>query len=216
MRIILIICVFSSINGKNIQSGEVIAYFDRIQLANFQEVTKAVSAHGGFDDRNLIIWRTTKQVDFSFIQGIFNHHQFRVMLNAGMVRNKRENNIAIHQRDYKTTDDLISDEFIYLTKEPNGDKLYIYEQTTYKYDGEGEPEGLIGQWSCAEKKWKFEFTDDGTFMEDGYFPGYYIVDEAEGSFKLIYNDRFEDTVCYYNITGDELLLEYPWCMVKAK
>lgn len=139
-----------------------------------------------------------------------------------ILRLKSDGVASFHDKDYTYDCD---DEYIYLKAEDDelalrykvdGDKLYIYEQTTYKYDGEGEPEGLIGQWSCAEKKWKFEFTDDGTFMEDGYFPGYYIVDEAEGSFKLIYNDQFEDTVCYYKITGDELMLEYPWCMVKAK
>ena len=129
---------------------------------------------------------------------------------------------TFHDKDYSYDCD---DEFINLSADGeelnlrykvDGDNLYIYEQTTYKYDGEGSPDGLIGEWTCAEKNWKFEFTEEGTFMEDGYFPGYYVPDEDNGSFKLIYNDQFEDTVCFYSIKDDELTLEYPWCMVKAK
>lgn len=96
------------------------------------------------------------------------------------------------------------------------DNLYVFEQTTYTYDGEGKPDGIVGQWVSPENNWNFEFTEEGTFMEDGYFPGYYTVNEKDGTFKLVYNDKFEDTVCYYHIDGKELMLEYPWCMVKAK
>lgn len=92
--------------------------------------------------------------------------------------------------------------------------MYIYKHTTYTYTGSGAPNGLIGNWECKEKKWLFEFSDKGTFMEDGYFPGYYSVDEENGTFKLMYNDHFEDTECYYSIDGNELSIEYPWRMVK--
>lgn len=96
----------------------------------------------------------------------------------------------------------------------NDESFYIYEQTTYTC--EGSHDGLIGKWVSEKDHWSFEFTDKGTFDEDGYFPGHYTVDEAQGTFKLMYNDPFEDTVCYYQINGDELFVEYPWQMVKAK
>lgn len=98
----------------------------------------------------------------------------------------------------------------------DGEDMYLYEHTTYTYSGEGEPDGLVGLWIDEADNWEFEFTDAGTFREDGYFPGYYSVDEAAGTFKLMYNDQFEDTVCYYAIEGNELLVEYPWHMVRAK
>lgn len=43
------------INGQTIEPGEVIAAFDRIQISNFHEIKKTVTAHGGFDDRDLVI-----------------------------------------------------------------------------------------------------------------------------------------------------------------
>lgn len=135
---------------------------------------------------------------------------------------KSDGTASFHDKDYTYDCDeqfikLSSDnDTLDLRYKVDGDNLYIFEQTVYKFTGEGSPDGLVGKWTCAEKKWEFEFTDKGTFMEDGYFPGYYTVDEAAGTFKLVYNDQFEDTVCYYKLTGDELMLEYPWCMVKAK
>ncbi len=93
------------------------------------------------------------------------------------------------------------------------DDLYLYEPATYIYASEGEPDGLIGVWA-NENKWSYEFTKEGTFREDGYFPGYYTVDEANSTIKLVYNDHFEDTTIYYSLDGNRLLVEYPWRMVR--
>lgn len=145
------------------------------------------------------------------------HDEETVILNL-----KADGTAKFHDKDYTYDCD---EQFIKLTADGetlnlryyvDGDDIYIYEQTVYKYDGEGKPDGIAGLWTSAENNWEFEFTENGTFKEDGYFPGYYSVDEEAGTFKLVYNDQFEDTVCYYRISGDEMLLEYPWHMVKAK
>lgn len=94
------------------------------------------------------------------------------------------------------------------------DDLYLYEPTTYVYSGEEEQNGLVGIWKVSDVNWTLEFLDNGEFKEDGYFPGHYEVDEANHTFKLMYNDHFEDTTCYYEIVGNELKVEYPWRMVK--
>lgn len=93
--------------------------------------------------------------------------------------------------------------------------MYLYKKTTYTFSGEGKPDGLVGEWTCAEKKWNFAFTDAGTFLEDGYFPGNYIVDDKKSTFKLTYQDQFEDTVCYFQVEDKKLHIEYPWLMVKV-
>lgn len=98
----------------------------------------------------------------------------------------------------------------------SGDKdgeITLYKYTTYVYDGEGEPQDLIGTWTSSEN-WSFEFTDDGTFKEDGYFPGFFIDNKEDHTFSLIYNDHFIDTVCGYTIDGNQLTVRYPWPMVK--
>jgi len=94
------------------------------------------------------------------------------------------------------------------------DRITLYKFTTYEYKGEGEPDGLIGVWESKEK-WSFEFTKDGTFKEDGYFPGYFTENRDEKTIKLVYNDHFVDTVCKYSVEGNKLIVEYPWPMVKT-
>lgn len=109
------------------------------------------------------------------------------------------------------------DEEIKLRYKVDGEGILIYETTVYeREDGNASADGLIGRWVNKENKWSFEFTEEGTFMEDGYFPGYYYINEKGGYAKLIYNDQFEDTVLYYSIEGSTLTVEYPWQMVRVE
>lgn len=102
-----------------------------------------------------------------------------------------------------------------LRYEMDKENMYIYQTTAYEYVGEGTPDSIIGLWENAQNKWKFEFTTEGTFNEDGYFPGYYAVDEENGVVKLAYNDQFVDTYIYYTLEGTTLTIEYPWLLVKS-
>ena len=92
--------------------------------------------------------------------------------------------------------------------------MYLYSKDTYSFCGEGDPGGLIGEWSCGEKNWSYTFTDTGTFLEDGYFPGYYTVDDENSTVTLEYIDQFEDTVCYFRLEENNLHIQYPWRMVR--
>lgn len=92
--------------------------------------------------------------------------------------------------------------------------MYLYSNNTYTFSDEGKPTGLVGKWLCAEKNWSYAFTEGGTFLEDGYFPGNYTVDDKKATFKLDYKDQFEDTVCYFRIVENQLHVEYPWRMVR--
>jgi hypothetical protein len=96
----------------------------------------------------------------------------------------------------------------------NDKGMYLYSNTTYTFSGKGEPDGLVGEWSCAEKNWSYSFTEEGTFEEDGFFSGNYTVDDKNSTFKMVYDDKFEDTVCYFQIHDGKLQIEYPWPMVK--
>ena len=97
----------------------------------------------------------------------------------------------------------------------DGDDLYIYEQAVYNYEGEGDVSRLPGRW-VSENNMSFEFTVSGKFCEDGLFTGIYKIDPDEKTFTLVYNEDFQDTTCYYSISGNQLRVEYPWCLVKVK
>lgn len=91
------------------------------------------------------------------------------------------------------------------------DDFLLYQTTVYTCPDARE-DSITGVWT--HDRWAFEFTDEGTFKEDGVFPGQYIVDEEASTIKLIYNDHFVDTICYYTRSGNELTIEYPWTMVR--
>ena len=107
------------------------------------------------------------------------------------------------------------DKTIQLRYSLDDEGMYLYSNNTYTFSGEGEPNGLIGEWSCAEKKWSYSFNEDGLFLEDGIFSGNYTVDDENSTFKLVYYDPFEDTVCFFALEENKLQIEYPWRMVST-
>lgn len=96
-------------------------------------------------------------------------------------------------------------------------QIYLYKTATYKYQGTEPQNGLIGSWVDIENgNSNFEFTAEGTFREDSYIPGYYTVNEQDGSILLVYNDMYYDTKIFFSIKDDFLIVDYPWPMVKGK
>ena len=57
----------------------------------------------------------------------------------------------------------------------------------------------------------FVFTTAGKFLEDGIFPGDYIVEDD--TFTLQYQANFEDTRCWFVQDGDTMTVEYPWPVI---
>ena len=87
------------IGGKVIETGEIIAYFDSIQISNFQEIKSYVTAHGGFDDRAHVWWETTKEVNFTMERGIFSKVQFALLSNSKLANIEEEEKILIPIRE---------------------------------------------------------------------------------------------------------------------
>ena len=61
----------------------------------------------------------------------------------------------------------------------------------------------------------FVFTEDGHFLEDGVFTGYYFVDNENDYVLLQYGDLFQDTGIYYWFADDGYLyIAYPWKLAR--
>ena len=93
------------INNKKYEIGEVITTFDNIQIANFNEIKSRVSANGGYDNRTHVIWEDTKQIDFTFSQGIFSQLQLGLLSNARLLTREPDSNISISKRENKEIDE---------------------------------------------------------------------------------------------------------------
>ena len=114
--------------GRIFEPGEVIARFDKIQLANFKEVTSRASANGGFDNRSLVIWEDPKEIQLSFTQGIFSARQFALLSNARLVDRQDEEGITISSHYSGESDE---EGKISVGKEGISD-VFVYDAKTYE------------------------------------------------------------------------------------
>ncbi len=97
---------------------------------------------------------------------------------------------------------------------PDGDRMLLYETSTYTYDGTGTPDSIVGMWT-QDNGWLFQFTEDGSFSEENIFYGHYQVNEADQTIKLMYDEPLEDAILYYSLEGNELTIDYPWPVLRV-
>lgn len=87
------------VGSRFIKEGEVIARFDKIQIAGLHEAKDYITAHGGYGDRDHVYWETTHQLDLTFSQGVFSKEQFSLMLNSQLLN--VENEVALEITEYE-------------------------------------------------------------------------------------------------------------------
>lgn len=114
------------INGRTFDEGEIVAQFDKIQVSGLNEIKSYVAAHGGFDNRGLVYWETTKELQLYFSQGVFSNTQFALLNNAKVIKYIEDEPILI-----TTTEDLESDEdrYIEFSHIPY-DQIFCYNKET--------------------------------------------------------------------------------------
>lgn len=87
------------VGETQIAAGEIVALFDKIQIANFTEVKNNANAHGGFDNRGYVFWSSTKEINISFTQGVFSKTQLGLMTNAKLIIDNGLQSILISARE---------------------------------------------------------------------------------------------------------------------
>ena len=125
---------------------------------------------------------------------------------------------------YKKDDSYLtlsgSDGELKMRCETTDNGLVLYEKSTYVYtprEGYERGDGIVGVWTnTGTDRLFYEFSEKGNFMEDGVFVGDYFLDGEPGSIRLDYYDDLPDTILYYTIEGDEMVVEYPWDLVPTK
>jgi hypothetical protein len=116
------------VSGTKIEAGETIASFDRIQIANFQEIKSIASANGGWDNRAHVFWETTKEVKINFSQGVFSKIQLALMTNAQLINNEGEQIIPINKREEFESDERGKIIIGRTLREP----VFVYDKATGK------------------------------------------------------------------------------------
>ena len=114
------------IGDRKIEVDEVIASFDKIQIANFDEKKNFISANGGYDNRAQVWWEETKEIQIILVQGVFSKEQLALMTNAKLVEDNGRSMVNIHRREYLETDDTGIAHTKYSIQNP----VFVYDKAT--------------------------------------------------------------------------------------
>lgn len=115
------------IGERNMDEGEVIAKFDKIQMAALQENKNIVTSSGGFDNRDRIFWETTKSLSLTFSQGIFSKTHFALLSNSKLLNVDNTKKIIVSKTEVKETDDQ---GIILLEDIPSPRNIFVYNKLT--------------------------------------------------------------------------------------
>lgn len=155
--------------GRKFEPGEVIARFDKIQIANFRELTSRVSANGGKHNPALVVWEDPKELQLTFTQGIFSKRQFALLSNANLIQKAPTDKILISAQ-YKGESD--KEGKIQLDKEKITN-AFVYNAKTFEKINPINVDlekGVItiGDAYCdVEIDFQYEYTNDVTVMNIG-------------------------------------------------
>lgn len=117
-----------SIGDREIEVGEKIAVFDKIQLANFNEIKSYQKSSGGFDNRSLVTWEDTKEIQLNFSQGVFSKEQLSLMLNSKLIYTKNEGEgLLISKREILETNENGEVELKFIPL-----NLFVYDAKTFE------------------------------------------------------------------------------------
>ena len=114
------------IGDTSFSEGETIAAFDKIQISGLTELKDYVAARGGFDNRGLVFWETTKQLNLTFSQGVFSKTQFSLLTNGKMTSIVQEDPILITY----TEESESNENKIINTKYTPYDQIFVYNKQT--------------------------------------------------------------------------------------
>lgn len=115
------------INGQSYAAGEVVAAFDKIQVANIREAYSQPVAKGGYHNRRLVVWKRTEGVDLVFTQGIFSKVQFGLLNSTRIIKQGEHEVVTLAQRDELETN---SEGVIELTQIPSDNWIFVYNKET--------------------------------------------------------------------------------------
>ena len=112
--------------GYVFEAGEVIARFDKIQIANFREITSRINAKGGKNNTARVVWEDPQEVQLSFAQGIFSKRQLALLSNAKLIKSTPADKILLSAHFSGESDEKGK---IKLGK-TNVQKVFVYDGNT--------------------------------------------------------------------------------------
>lgn len=123
------------IGDRKVEPGETIAFFDKIQISNWQEIKSRTASRGGFDNSARVWWESTKEVQVTFSQGIFSKEQFALLNNARLLNQEGNPSLILSEREYCESDEhgvitlrRIPTDGIFVYNRETGEKIEVLER----------------------------------------------------------------------------------------
>lgn len=113
------------IDERTFEKGEILAKFDKIQVAGLESLYDTKTAHGGFSDRDFVFWETLKEINLTFSQGVFSKTQMAILSNSKLFKEEEKNKNIFLFDEVKESN---KDGFFILKYEPV--KLFVYDKET--------------------------------------------------------------------------------------
>lgn len=155
--------------GRKFEPGEVIARFDKIQIANFRELTSRVSANGGKANPALVVWEDPKEIQLTFTQGIFSKRQFALLSNANLLKSAPADKILLSAHFNGESDEKCE---IQLNKEKITN-VFVYNAKTFEkinpksVDLEKGVITIDEVYCDVEVDYQYEYTNDVSIINIG-------------------------------------------------
>ena len=150
------------IGNREIEPGEIIAAFDKIQIANLNEIRESVTAHGGFDDRAHVYWETTRALRITFSQGVFSKEMFGLLTNAKIIAPAQPKPVEITWRERLESNQSGAFTLKYLPKKD----LFIYNEETgakiESYTRDGKTVNITTPFVNVAVSYVYEYNSDNT------------------------------------------------------
>lgn len=151
--------------NRHFEAGETIAIFDKLSIANLNEIKSNVSAKGGFNNANLVTWESTKEVRINFSQGVFSKLQFALLNNSKMLQAGSANKICVSKRENVNSDEKSE---IHLKYSPKN--IHIYDEEFKKLNYNQVNENTFYIYEPFKKvivDYTFEYENSGKIMKLG-------------------------------------------------
>lgn len=169
------------INERTFEKGEILAKFDKIQVAGLDSLYDVKTAHGGFSDRDFVFWETLKEVNLTFSQGVFSKTQMAILSNSKLFREKEKTKNTFLFDERKESD---SKGYFTLKYEPI--KLFVYDEETgekLNFEQEGKRIKIESLFKEVIAQYYFEYENSATVLNlgDNLLNGFL---ELEGRTKI--------------------------------
>ena len=156
-------------DGRKFEAGEVIARFDKIQIANFRELTSRTTANGGKSNPSLVVWEDPKEIQISFTQGVFSKRQFALLSNANLVK-KQPSEVMFLSKHF-TGESNEAGEIQLDDKKVS--QVFVYNSETFekikpiKVDSVNGVITIEDKYCNVEVDYQYEYTNGATIMSIG-------------------------------------------------